>query len=162
MASRTAQAGLQTTGGVASSTYANSVAGGCIGYVTRNTSTSAVTSTTLADITGVSITFSANANRLLELEFWATSAANSDTSTYGKVAIVEGSNVLVSSTTGLSAAGVGTGPAVTAKYLWRGPSSGSHTVKAQVAKNTGAGSVTIVADVDREMFLKVTDLGPNF
>lgn len=162
MAARTAQTGLQDPGEAASATFANSVAGGCIGYITRNTNAGPVSTGTLTDIGGVAVTFTANANRLLEVEFWCAAASNSDSTTYGQVAVVEGSNILSFATTGLSLAGVGTGPAICIKYLWRNPSAGSHSIKAQLARNAGSGSVTLAAGTDREMYLKVTDLGPNF
>lgn len=162
MASRTAQAGLQTTGGVASSTYANSVAGGCIGYVTRTTNAGPISSATPADITGVSVTFTANANRLLVVEFWCSAVTASDATTYGQLLVVEGSNILAYATTGTTLAGLGTGPATVVKYLWNAPSAGSHTIKAQLARGGGAGSVTVAAGTDRPMFLSVIDSGPNF
>lgn len=162
MPSRTAQAGLQTTGGVASSTYANSVAGGLIGYVTRVTNAGPVSTATLTDITGVSVTFTANANRMIILEFWCSAVTASDTTTFGQLAIVEGSNILAYATTGTTIAGVGSGPATFVKYLWQAPSAGSHTVKAQLARGAGAGSVTIAADSSRPMYLSVMDGGPSF
>jgi hypothetical protein len=161
MASRTAQAGLQATGGVASSTYANSVAGGLIGYIQRTTNAGPV-SGAASDIGALSITFTANPNRMIELEFWCSAVASSDSTTYGQVLLVEGSNVLAYANTGLTIAGIGSGPAVVVRYLWSAPSSGSHTVKGQLARAGGAGSVTIAAGTDRPMFISVRDSGPAF
>lgn len=161
MASRTAQAGLQSTGGVASSTYANSVAGGCVGYITRNTNAGPISGAASA-IGAMSLTFTAGANRFIELEFWCSGVAASDATTYGQVLLVEGSNILAYAPTGLTTAGIGTGPAVVVKYLWVAPSTGSHTVVPQLARGGGAGSVTIAAASDRLMYLKATDLGPSF
>jgi hypothetical protein len=162
MASRTAQAGLQSTGGVGTSTYANSVAGGCIGYITRTTNAGPV-SGAAADIGGLAVTFTVNASRLILLEFWCSAVSATDTTTWGQVNVVEGSNIFAYSPTGtVGSAGLGTGPAVVVRYLWVAPSAGSHTIKGQLARVSGAGSVTIAAGTDRPMYIAAYDVGPAF
>jgi hypothetical protein len=66
MPSRTAQAGLQTTGGAATSTYANSVAGGMIGYASTTTAQGVGAAETT--LTGLSIAVTVNANRKIRIE----------------------------------------------------------------------------------------------
>jgi hypothetical protein len=162
MPSRTAQAGLQTTGGVASSTYANSVAGGLIGYITRTTNAGPV-SGAASDIGGLSVTFTVGSSRMIEVEFWCSAVSATDTTTWGQVQVVEGANILAYAPTGtVGSAGLGTGPAVIVKYLWVAPSAGNHTLKGQLARVSGAGSVTIAAGTDRPMFIAVYDVGPAF
>jgi hypothetical protein len=161
VASRTTPAGLQTTGGVASSTYANGVAGGLIGYITRTSNAGPVSGAASA-IGAMALTFTANPNRMIELEFWCSAVSASDATTYGQILLAEGATVYAYATTGLTTAGVGTGPAVVVKYLWSAPSSGSHTITPQLARGGGAGSVTIAAGTDRPMYLAAFDVGPAF
>jgi hypothetical protein len=162
MPSRTAQAGLQTTGGVASSTYANSVAGGMIGYIQRTTNAGPV-SGAAADIGALATTFTVGTNRQIVVEFWCSAVSATDTTTWGQINIVEGANILAYAPTGtVGSAGLGTGPAVFIKYLWVAPSTGSHTIKGQLARASGAGSVTIAAGTDRPMFIAVYDVGSSF
>ena len=163
MASRTAQAGLQTTGGIATETYADSVSGGCIGYITRTTNAGPVSSSTPADIGALSLTFTANANRLIKVEFWCSAVSATDTTTWGQINVVEGSNILAYAPTGtVGSAGLGTGPAVYIPYLWVAPSAGSHTIKGQLSRVAGSGSVTIGAGTDRPMYIAAYDMGPSF
>lgn len=161
MASRTTPAGLQTTGGVASSTYGNGVAGGCIGYITRSTNAGPVSGAASA-IGAMALTFTTNSSRLIELEFWCSAVTASDATTYGQILLAEGATVYAYATTGLTLAGVGTGPAVIVKYLWVAPSATSHTITPQLARAGGAGSVTIAAGTDRPMYLAAYDRGPSF
>lgn len=162
MASRTSPSGIQQTGGVAPISFANGIAGGCIGYITRTTNAGPI-SGAASDISGLSVTFTANSSRLIKVEFWCSAVSASDTSTWGQINVVEGSNILAFAPTGTAAsAGLGTGPAVYISYLWVAPSAGSHTIKGQLARVAGSGSVTIAAGTDRPMFIAAYDAGPSF
>lgn len=164
MAARTTPAGLQLTGTPIPVGFGNGVAGGCIGYVARTTTAGPVSSGTASDITGMSVAVPVNSSRLILLRFWCAGAATSDTTTFGVVAIQEGATVLNWGRTGASAvAGLASGPAFSVDYLWRGPVAGTRTIKATLARSSGAGTVSLLAaSPDAEMYLAAFDMGPSF
>lgn len=160
MASRTTPAGLQVLGTPIPISFGNGVAGGCIGYAKRTTNTSAVT--TQSDITGLSVAVPVNASRLIEIEVWIPAVSASDATTWGQILLLEGATVLAFGPTGQTSAGSGSDPPVVVKKLLSVTTAATRTFKVALDRAAGTGSVTMGAGTDREAYIRVNDLGPNF
>lgn len=164
MPSRVTPSGSQSPNTPGPSSFANGIAGGCVGYITRTSNAGPTSSGTAVDITGVTFSFTpSSATRLIRLEFWCSGVTTSDGTTYGTIAIQEGANVLAYGRCGPSSVVGISGPTpVYVQYLWRAPSASAHTIRATILRSAGAGSLTVAGGTDNEMFLAAHDVGPNF
>jgi hypothetical protein len=157
---RVTPSGNQTFGGFAPSSFANGIAGGCIGYAKKTADQSGIT--TQVAISSLSVAVTVNASRLIWVRLWIGAVAISDTTTYGRIHLLEGGNTLAYGQTGQTIAGVGSNPPIVVETLLVAPSTGSHTYSAAASRLAGSGTLTVAADADRAAFIQVVDLGPSF
>jgi hypothetical protein len=160
VASRITPAGLQVLGTPIPIGFGNGVPGGCIGYAKKTADQSGITSQVA--ISSLSVAVTVNASRLIWVRLWIGAVAFSDTTTYGRIHLLEGGNTLAYGQTGQTIAGVGSEPPVVVEVLLVAPSTGSHTYSAAASRLAGSGTLTVACDADRASFIQVIDLGPSF
>lgn len=157
MVSRTAQPGLQTTGGVASSLYANSVAGGWIGYVEK-TDVQGPGFASETAVAGLTVTVTVNSSRRIEVRAYVIGAGNTAGDLWA-VLIKEGSTQLQIdrqiNTIGNSA---------TSQMTFRPsviltPSAGSHTYFLTMTQSVATGNATVRGSATQPNWIMVVDLG---
>lgn len=157
MVSRVTQAGNQTVGGAATASFANSVAGGWIGYVPRTSDQTGITAE--VDLSGVTVTVTANAGRRLKITGYSSGILATNVDTVSQLSIYEGSTSLSYARTPTAFASLSYNGPVTAVAIVT-PSTGSHTYKLRVGRVAGSGTITVACDVDRPAFILVEDIGP--
>lgn len=155
MATRTTSVGTQSNSDFLSSAEYNSAAGGWIGYVTR---TSDVSSLTTSDdtLTGVTVTVTVGTSRYIKITVFGrmiSTVANDD----ANINIKESTTVLTGSTFTLNRTTLPYGHTV--EKVLAAPSSGSHTYFATGGLAAGTGSLTLKADATRPAWILVEDLG---
>jgi hypothetical protein len=135
---------------------------GCVGTPFVSTTFSqAVTSTTPVDLTAISVTWVAVANRRYRVTasgLIVTQATNVSTA---KVWITTGAGALLANICDLNLSISGTGQRgnVVGTYLYQGLAAGSQTVKLQA--QTSAITSTVTQDSTTQVVLMVEDIGPN-
>ena len=156
MAVRVTPAGNQVNGEDADASYANGVAGGWIGYIERTSDQTGIT--TEVAVSGVTVTVTVNASRRIEITAKAAHlATNADT--VAALNIKEGSTVLDQDRATTAFANVSYNKSMTPSCVLT-PSTGSHTYSLSAERITGTGTVTLVADSTRKIYLCVKDVGP--
>lgn len=156
MAARVTPAGNQTFGGFAPSSFANGVAGGWIGYASRSTDQTGIT--TEVAVSSVTVPVTVNASRRIMV---AAKAAyvGTNVDTVAQLTIKDGSTVLDYDRGPTAFANLSYNKSLSP--VWIGtPSTGSHTYAAFASRVVGTGTVTLVADIDRLIYIAVFDLGP--
>lgn len=112
--------------------------------------------TVLADVTGLSVTFTAIAGRLYRVEAIAqftSTVANDACSLY----LTDGANNTLQTS---NAVGLPTANSLQAYcLLLASPGAGSVTYKARVQRTTGTGTVTLVAAATYPAYISVVDIG---
>jgi hypothetical protein len=154
---RVAQAGLQTAGGLATSTFANSLPGGWIGFVERTTDLTGVVGSA---VTVASVTVTVNTSRRIKISgnicTWI-STVNGDRI---QVAIVEGITQLQVGRSQVQLAGIATENPVFLQCI-ETPTAGTHTYALTVVRNGGTGSITVSGDnSNQSTYIMVEDVGP--
>lgn len=152
MASRTCFPGTATNT-VHQASEDNSLPGGWIGHITRNTDSSLVTAET--DLTGVTVAVTANSNRRIKISFDTGYACSSGSGNRIGIRIKEGSTVLkwrlfAAATNGTEAASF---------WVIVTPTAGAHTYKVSIQAQD-AGSVQTKAADEQLTELLVEDIGP--
>lgn len=137
---------------------------GVVGSVSSSALSQAVVSTTGIDVSGLSVTFTAVANRLYRVTAFLPLVQQSSSAATSKVQLTDASNNILTTIVDLSLAASGTGSrgGGTGTYLAGGISAGSYTVKLRAL--TGAGTMTLTttaAGSDPGVgLLIVEDIGP--
>lgn len=158
MTARTTLAGLQTTGGPAPSAFANSVAGGWIGYASRTADQTGITTEIV--LAGMQQAVTVGPSRMLWIRGVVhVQGVNGDES--AELRIKEGSTVLDSASRAVTAAG---GPGlvtVTVETMVVAPATGSHTYSLALARTSGTGTIASVASGTKVEKLIILDVGPS-
>jgi plastocyanin len=157
MATRTAQAGLQTAGGAASYVYANSVAGGWIGYVEKTSSTPGITTTETDIVSSGAVTV--NASRRIRVTGFIPSWVSTVTGDRVEFHLMEGSTQLQFGRSTTQLAGIATEPPTVMSVLLT-PTAGAHTYRTTCTRNQGTGTITVGGAADSPSYILVEDLGP--
>ena len=127
---------------------------GVMGYVVRGSGNVALT-TTPADITGLSITFTAEANRGYKIIFNST-VQKDGTAGYGVFQVTDASNVIsFEIVQGMTSNGYTT---VALSQILTGLTAGSKTLKMRGFVN--ATTATLLASVDNKTTFAIEDIGP--
>ena len=167
---RTALAGAQTVGGTATSAYANSVAGGRIGYAETSTA-QAVSAET--DLTGLAVTVTIGANRAIRIEAHVpVGGYGAGTSgERGYVRIKEGTTefsgdaVIENISSGIIINGTAKPSAISGHVDFPTPTAGAHTYKLTLQGLSTANantSATTCPATTRPCYIAVYDDGPSF
>lgn len=130
---------------------------GTIGYAEITTSPS--TFTTIVDISGLSVTFTAVANRRYRITAGAI-LSSSVANDVARIWITNGSN------TQLQAGSTGAMPTATIGHsvlaqVIKTPSAGSITYKVRAERAIGTGNITLTAGSTVPAYILVEDIGPN-
>ena len=145
-----------TAGSVYTADQANRFPRGVMGYVQNNTSNATVTGTE-ADVSGMTVTFTAEANRLYRVTFNCF-YLQSDASSRLILVFADSANTAINATQQVNpvASGYGT---LSYSYLFGLSSGGSITRKIR-AQTTG-GTVTIFGSATSTYSLVIEDMGPS-
>lgn len=158
MATRTTRPGTEDPGEVATSAYANSVPGGWLGYAKLGAAQAGIT--TEVDLTGLSLTVTVNANRLLKLTANMTVSISGGTGSRVSVYIKEGVTYLgVAEVVLVSASSWGAQLEVMALVV--APSAGAHTYKCSLARNGDTTAGTYIESAAQGPVFLVEDIGPS-
>lgn len=113
--------------------------------------------TTVTDVTGLSVTFTALANRWYRLsaEVYVSSSVNADVAA---ISITDASNAQIQSGQALCPAGVGTVKLTCSDVI--NTTAGSKTYKVRASRASGTGTISIFAAATARATLTVEDLGP--
>ena len=141
-----------TTGQVLTADAANRWPRGVMGYVFRSTGNISLT-TTVADITGASITFTAEANRVYLVTFCATT--NKPSAGYVDVTFTDASNTTIANTIQSVSNSFAI---INFSFLQTTLSAGSKTIKVRAGVDSGTG--TIYGSVGNPYSFVIQDMGP--
>jgi hypothetical protein len=143
-----------TSGQILTAAQQNNFPRGVMGYVVRGSGNVALT-TTPADVTGLSITFTAEANRGYKIIFNST-VQKDGTAGYAVFQVTDASNVIsFEIVQGMTASGYTT---VALSQILTGLSAGSKTLKMRAFVNATA--ATLLASVDNKTTFSIEDIGP--
>ena len=157
MVSRVAGPGTFVTGSIHQHTEDNNMPGGLIGYATTSTNQGSIT--TMTDLTGLSQAVTVGANRAIRIT--GQLQLSSTATDLASLHIREGSTTLNMSRLAWSVAN--TGETLHVEALVMAPSTGSHTYKLSVNRDSGSGTLTTaVSGTDRPGILLIHDDGPSF
>jgi hypothetical protein len=131
----------------------NNLPGGVKGFAQATTNQGGIT--TNVDVTGLTVTFTAVANRYYRLTASLFPGSTVATDLI-RVQITDGSNNVL--TAGQVTAGAGT--VTLERSVVRTFSAGSTTVKVRLQRNSGTGTITSNASADVPAQLIVDDIGP--
>lgn len=155
MPTRTPKSGSWATSDFIGAADLNKDAGGWVGFESRTTDLSF---TTITDVTGLSVTFTAVANRRYKISVVGliiSSVAND----VAQLIIADGSNTTLAVSQVVCAS---TSYSVQAgTFLLTQPSAGSVTYKARVFRASGTGTCTLQAAATYPAYILVEDLGPS-
>lgn len=147
-----------STGSVlTASRYNNDViaqGGGIVAYAQRTSSQASVT--TITDLTDLTVTFTASANRYYLIHGFVTVLSSVSADNCGLI-IANASNTALATVHVISNTNA---VAVHANAFYRvSPSAGSVTYKLRGQRGAGTGSLTYTADATTPSFIMVTDIG---
>lgn len=138
---------------------------GVVGSVSSSALSQAVVSTTAIDVTGLSVTFTAVANRLYRVTAFLPLVQQSGTLGTTKVQLTDASNNVLTTPfdENLAASGTGSRGGAMGTYLAGGISAGSYTVKLRALTSAGTATLTTTAAAGDPGIglLLVEDIGPN-
>lgn len=141
-----------TAGNVLTAAQMNRLPWGIMGYASATANQSGITTAT--DVTGLSITFTANSTRYYKTTFYTFSALQNTAAGYPEIRITDGSNVQKQS--GVIYLGAGEQAPMFVSVVETGL-SGSTTRKARAV--TTAGTLLLAASSTSPMFIVVEDIG---
>jgi hypothetical protein len=157
MASRTAQAGAQSAGQVATSGFANSLPGGWIGYATTTTSSGLITAETSLASIGLTQAVTVGTSRRIKIDLTCRIDYNNSTGDRWILRIKEGSTELKLARG--PASGFATNPITATCWTVLTPSAGSHTYFASVER-IGTNSIQVLHGGGEVGELLIMDIGP--
>ena len=141
-----------TAGNVLTAAQMNRLPWGIMGYASATANQSGITTET--NVTGLSVTFTANSTRYYKTTVYTFSAQQNTTAGYAEIRITDGSNVQKSSGVIYQLAGVQAPMCVSVVETGL---SGSTTRKARALTN--AGTLLLAASATSPMFIVVEDIG---
>jgi hypothetical protein len=156
VATRSPWPGQVVDGEIASDDDFNSIPGGWLGYAVVTADQGSIT--TAVDLTGMSLSVTVPANRLLRISSFLrmeSTVAND----VGQLVIAEGATTLNSALATFAAAN---GPhSMYVEVLVVAPSAGSHSYKLTAQRTSGTGTLTMKAAATNPASFVVEDLGPS-
>lgn len=163
MATRASTAGGYSSGDPWGTADANSLPGGLIGYTTVTSSQSGIT--TAVDLTGMTLTLTPQANRIIRIDWFfdvQDDTAQGTTETFRMLVVKDSSNLAQHDY--VSNPGAATNIFSVGGFAYDfAPTNASHTYKLQGARSgTASGSFTLTASATRIAALSITDCGPSF
>lgn len=157
MATRGTLPGSYNSGDPWGTADANAMPGGLIGYAELTSSSSAFTAT--ADVSGLTLTLTPNASRVLRVavDVMVQSTVANDTI---RVFIVSGATVLTFVDVDITSPNFNLRAART--VLVHSPASSSTTWKIQAQRTSGSGTTIVAAAATTPAVFTIEDLGPHF
>lgn len=159
MAVRTAWTPIATSGELVSQTDVRSIGGGAIGYASVTSSQNVATST-VTDLTGLTVTVNVGPSRLLRLSascLLSRSVADGITVGYFREGTTEFGRF------GQHAPSANTETELASGWvLVVNPTEGTHTYKLSMSRLTGTGNSTLNATASNPAWFLVEDIGPSF
>jgi hypothetical protein len=153
MAVRTAYAGTASTGDVYTAANHAKMPGGWIGYVEVTAIQTGIT--TEADLTGLTVTVTVGASRRIKVT-GRISVFRTVADGLSSLLLKEGATYLDAATDTLI---INNGQPMNVMAVLT-PSTGAHTYKLALQRDSGSGTLTMEASAARKAFLLVEDLGP--
>jgi hypothetical protein len=111
--------------------------------------------TTTVDVTGLSVTVTVSASRMIRITAWIRGVNSTVAGDFGRMDILEGATLL-----GTAQQYVQASNTLLPGFVILTPTAGSHTYKIQYGRTAGSGTHTVNATSNSPSFILVEDIGP--